>query len=121
MADRVGRLNLLWPATLLSGCLCLFMWLLSNSLPVLILFACLYGLTISNISALPASVIGQMTPDGNLGARIGAFYSLIAIASLIGTPIGGALITRKDEKDGYRWLIMFSVCASSKPTTRTRC
>ena len=85
------------------------MWSLSSSLPVLIVFACLYGLTISNINALPASVIGQMTPNGSLGARIGAFYSLIAIASLIGTPIGGALITRKDEKDGYRWLILFSV------------
>jgi MCP family monocarboxylic acid transporter-like MFS transporter 10 len=98
---------------MLSGFLCLFLWLPSNSLAVLILFVCLYGLTISNINALPASVIGQITPDENLGARIGAFYSLIAIASLIGTPIGGALIVNKDEKEGYRWLILFSVSAAS--------
>ncbi|KAF2818719.1 MFS general substrate transporter [Ophiobolus disseminans] len=108
LADRIGRLNLLWPTALLSGFLCLFLWLLSETLAVLILFVCLYGITISNINALPASVIGQITPDESLGARIGAFYSLIAIASLVGTPIGGALIVDKDRKAGYRWLIVFS-------------
>ncbi|KAF2034332.1 MFS general substrate transporter [Setomelanomma holmii] len=108
LADHVGRLNLLWPTTIISGLLCLLLWLLSSSLAVLILFACLYGMTISNINALPASVVGQITPDGSLGARIGAFYSVIAIASLVGTPIGGALIVDKESKDGYRWLILFS-------------
>jgi hypothetical protein len=44
-----------------------------------------------------------------LGARIGAFYSVIAVASLVGTPIGGALITDHETKDGYRGLILFSV------------
>lgn len=85
------------------------MWLLSNSLAVLVLFVCLYGIGISNINALPASVIGQITPDECLGARIGAFYSVVAVASLIGTPIGGALIVDTKDADGYRWLIVFSV------------
>jgi MFS family permease len=84
LADRVGRLNMLWPMGLLGGFLCLFLWLLSDT-------------------------IGQITPDGSLGARIGAFYSVIAVASLVGTPIGGALIQDKNTKDGYRWLIVFSV------------
>jgi MCP family monocarboxylic acid transporter-like MFS transporter 10 len=64
---------------------------------------------VSNINALPASVIGQITPDGSLGARVGAFYSVIAVASLVGTPIGGALIVDKEKKEGYQWLILFSV------------
>lgn len=54
-------------------------------------------------------MIGQITPDGNLGARIGAFYSVVAVASLIGTPIGGALIVEEQSKGGYQWLILFSV------------
>jgi MCP family monocarboxylic acid transporter-like MFS transporter 10 len=66
-------------------------------------------MTMSNINALPASVIGQITPDGSLGARVGAFYSVIAIASLVGTPIGGALIVDREKKEGYQWLILFSV------------
>jgi hypothetical protein len=61
------------------------------------------------VTALPPSVIGQITSDDKLGARIGAFYSVIAIASLIGTPIGGSLITDDKAKDGYQWLISFSV------------
>ncbi|KAH7073235.1 major facilitator superfamily domain-containing protein [Paraphoma chrysanthemicola] len=109
LADRFGRLNLLWLTTLLSGLLCLSLWLTSSSLAVLVVFICCYGLTISNINALPASVIGQITPDGSLGARIGAFYSAVAVASLIGTPIGGALIVDKQSRGGYQWLILFSV------------
>jgi MCP family monocarboxylic acid transporter-like MFS transporter 10 len=109
IGDQIGRLNLLWPITLVSGCLCLFLWLLSNSMATLILFVCVYGFCTSNVTALPPSVIGHITPDDKLGARIGAFYSVIAIASLVGTPIGGALITDHDTKEGYRWLILFSV------------
>jgi MFS family permease len=112
-------LNLLWPTTLLSGLFCLFLWLLSNCLAVLVLFACLYGFTVSSINALPASVIGQITPDGSLGARIGAFYSVVAVASLVGTPIGGALIVNKDDKDGYQWLIVFSVSVNVNASMRS--
>ncbi|KAF1914042.1 major facilitator superfamily domain-containing protein [Ampelomyces quisqualis] len=108
LADRVGRLNMLWPMGLLGGFLCLFVWLLSSTIGGLVLFVCIYGFAASNINALPASAIGQITPDGSLGARIGAFYSVIAVASLVGTPIGGALIQDKGTKDGYRWLIVFS-------------
>jgi MFS transporter, MCT family, solute carrier family 16 (monocarboxylic acid transporters), member 10 len=109
LADRVGRLNMLWPMGLLGGFLCLFLWLLSDTIGGVVLFVCVYGFAASNINALPASAIGQITPDGSLGARIGAFYSVIAVASLVGTPIGGALIQDKNTKDGYRWLIVFSV------------
>ncbi|KAI4637860.1 hypothetical protein J4E83_000678 [Alternaria metachromatica] len=111
IGDRIGRLNLLWPITLISGCLCLFLWLLGNSMATLIFFVCVYGFLTSNVTALPPSIIGHITPDDKLGARIGAFYSVIAVASLVGTPIGGALITDHDTKDGYRWLIVFSGAA----------
>jgi MCP family monocarboxylic acid transporter-like MFS transporter 10 len=93
----------------LSGLLCLFPWLLSSSLAVLVLFACLYGFSTASVTSLPAAIVAQMTPEGSLGARIGAFYSVIAVASLVGTPIGGALITNAHQKEGYRFLILFSV------------
>ena len=105
----MGRLNLLWLVTLFSGSLCLFLWLLSNDLATLILFACAYGFSASSVTALPTSIIGEITPGDRLGARTGAFYSVITIASLIGTPIGGTLITDEHIREGYRWLIVFSV------------
>lgn len=98
-----------------AGLLSLFLWMLSDSLLVLVLFTCLYGFFSASVSSLPPSVIGQITPDDSVGGRIGAFYSLIAVASLVGTPIGGALITDVETKEGYESLIMFSVSGSPTP------
>jgi MFS family permease len=62
---------------------------------------------------LPA-IIAQLTPPSKLGGRIGAFYSVCAIAQLVGSPIGGALIRVKDgggdgDAHGYLGLILFAV------------
>lgn len=107
----MGRLNMLWPMVMFTGCICIFVWLLIDSLAVTVLFACLYGFGTGNFTALLPSVVGQITPDKNLGARVGAFYSIVAIASLVGTPIGSALIVdeHKQSRQGYWWLIVFSV------------
>jgi MCP family monocarboxylic acid transporter-like MFS transporter 10 len=43
-----------------------------------------------------------------MGARMGAFYPVVAISSLIGTPIAGALIG--GGEGGYRGLISCAVC-----------
>ncbi|KAL1611340.1 hypothetical protein SLS59_000058 [Nothophoma quercina] len=108
LGDHMGRLNLLWPMVMFTGCICIFVWLLINKLAAIVLFACLYGFGTGNFTALLPSVVGQITPDENLGARVGAFYSVVAIASLVGTPIGSALITDDKTRDGYWWLIIFS-------------
>lgn len=91
------------------GLLCFFVWLLIDSLAVTVLFSILYGFGIGNLTALIASVVGQITPDEKVGARLGAFYSILAIGSLVGTPIGSALITNDKTREGYRWQIVFSV------------
>ena len=107
--DILGRLNLLWPMVLITGCLCVFVWLFNTSLAMLILFACLFGFSTGKFAALIPSAIGQVTPDEKLGARMGAFYSVVAIASLVGTPISSALITDNNQRDGYSRLICFAV------------
>lgn len=43
LADRYGRLNVLCPATVLSGLLYLVLWLPSTGAASLIVFACTYG------------------------------------------------------------------------------
>ncbi|KAF3004198.1 hypothetical protein E8E13_006662 [Curvularia kusanoi] len=108
LGDRIGRLNLLWPMVMFMACLCFFVWLLIDSLAVTVLFACLYGFGIGNLTGLIAPAVGQITPDEKLGARLGAFYSIVAVASLVGTPIGSALITNDKIREGYRWQIVFS-------------
>ncbi|KAF2632805.1 MFS general substrate transporter [Macroventuria anomochaeta] len=108
LGDRIGRLNLLWPMVMFTGCIYIFIWQLINSLAVTVLFACLYGFGTGNFTALLPSIVEQITPDENLGTRVGAFYSVVAVVRLVGTPIGSALITSDDTKEGYWWLIVFS-------------
>ena len=57
---------------------------------------------------LPA-VIAQISDIHKIGVRNGTLYAVVSIASLIGNPIGGALITR--EGGGYAGLQIFSGCA----------
>lgn len=92
LADRYGRLNVLFPATLIAGVLVLAMWLPAQGAAPLTVFACLYGIMSGvHISVCPA-VIGNFSPTDRLGARIGTFFAGISVATLIGTPLGGAFL-----------------------------
>ncbi|KAF2681244.1 MFS general substrate transporter [Lentithecium fluviatile CBS 122367] len=115
LGDLLGRLNCVWPVILNSGFLCLSLWLLAPSLPIVVLFTCLYGFGFGVYVAVLPSAVTQITPDNKIGARMGAFYSIAAVSSLIGAPIGSALIRRDDAghaiggEEGYKGLIAFAV------------
>jgi hypothetical protein len=54
------------------------------------------------------SVIAQMSPEEDMGARLGAFLSLFFLPSLIGAPVDGALIhrsTREEYVDAIRYAV----------------
>jgi MFS family permease len=111
VGDCIGRLNLLYPVTLNLGLLCT-VWLLSTSIEALVVFCCLFGFFSGMFVGLIPPAVSQISPDEKLGARIGAFYSVIAISSLIGTPVGGALI-KGDAKSrtNYQNVILYAVSA----------
>lgn len=98
------------PMTFLSGFICLFVWRLAPSVSILALFASSFGFTSGAVISLLPPAVSQILPANKVGARMGAFYSIISIATLTGAPIGGAIM-RKDPKksDDYRGLIVFSV------------
>lgn len=113
-ADTTGPANTVYPMTILSGLLCLGAWAVTSSPPVLLSFVSLYGLCSGVFIAVLPAIVAQITPVAKLGGRIGAFYSACAIAQLVGSPIGGALIsTRSGGSAGsYLGLILFAVrCA----------
>lgn len=107
VGDSIGRLNLLYPVTMNLGLLC-SIWVLSTSIHTLVVFCCLFGFFSGMFVGLIPPVVSQISPDERLGARIGAFYSLIAISSLIGTPVGGALINGNARAD-YQNVILYAV------------
>lgn len=84
------------------------MWLPARPLSTVIAFVCLYGFTSGIFISVTPAVVAQISPDDRIGARIGAFFTLAAVATLIGTPIAGQLLDGEAE-DGYRSLILFAV------------
>ncbi|KAF6828192.1 hypothetical protein CPLU01_08671 [Colletotrichum plurivorum] len=109
VADRIGRLNFLYPMMLLCGILCLAMWLPATSPGVLVGFACPYGFASGVFFSVMSAATGQIVPTEKLGARLGAFGTVTAAAFLTGTPIAGALI-RSETREGYQPLIIFGGC-----------
>jgi MFS family permease len=110
-ADTIGRLNLLYPMTVLSGLLSLLMWRFALNVGTLTAFVCLYGFCSGVfISVMPAAT-SQIVPDDKLGAQLGAFSSVTAIAVFVGTPIAGSLI-KDGSVPGYMPLVTYSVSAA---------
>ncbi|KAL4786884.1 major facilitator superfamily domain-containing protein [Aspergillus varians] len=76
---------------LASGTLCMA-WISATSLVRFILFAAFYGGISGALVPLPPSVFPHICPDPTaLGAWLGMAQSLSSFATLIGTPIAGAL------------------------------
>jgi MFS family permease len=112
LADKFGRLNLLYPMTLLSGLLCLAMWLPAINVATVVAFVSLYGFSSGIFISVTPAVVAQISPEDRIGARIGAFFTLSAVATLTGTPIAGTLI-KKGVLNGYNDVIIFAVSIPS--------
>lgn len=113
-ADTAGPTNAVYPMTILSGLLCLGTWAVTSSVPVLLAFVTLYGFCSGVFIAVLPAIVAQITPQAFLGARIGAFYSVVAVAQLVGSPIAGLLISKGNVRAGgmedkYMGLVMFTV------------
>jgi MCP family monocarboxylic acid transporter-like MFS transporter 10 len=106
LGDRIGRLNTQCPSTILLGLSTLTLWMVAKSVHTLIIFAIIFGFLSGIYVAVLPPVVSQISPDENMGARMGAFYSIIAVASLTGAPIAGTLIRGNGkEKEDYTGVI----------------
>ncbi|KAI0076125.1 MFS general substrate transporter [Panus rudis PR-1116 ss-1] len=107
LADRYGRMNVLCPSTLISGIVCLALWLPSRSAAPLIVFACTYGFFSGVFISVCSAAVAQISPIDRLGARMGTFFLPTAIATLLGTPIGGAFV-KTGTRDEYHHVAIFA-------------
>lgn len=95
LARRIGVMIPWITCALTAGAVC-FAWVGARSVGSFIAFASLYGGFSGGLIPLPPSVFPVVCPDPKvLGARLGMAQGIGAIASLIGSPIGGALIRNK--------------------------
>ena len=69
----------------------------------------LYGFFSGTLVSLPPACVASLTDPSEMskiGSRMGMVFSIIAFATLTGTPIAGALISR--DNGGYVYATVFS-------------
>lgn len=84
------------------------MWLPADNVATIVAFVCVYGFCSGIFISITPAAVAQISPNDRIGARIGAFFTLAAVATFIGTPIAGTLIDENAD-NGYRNLILFTV------------
>lgn len=93
IADYSGPLNMLTPAAAISALLA-FCWIAVNSSAGIVIVSLLYGFFSGGFVSLPPVVMMVITKDlRNFGTRLGMSFGICSIALLIGTPIGGAILS----------------------------
>ncbi|POY76555.1 hypothetical protein BMF94_0396 [Rhodotorula taiwanensis] len=101
-ADSYGPLNLLIPATFVSG-LMIFFWIpaMMNSAGVVVwstLFGAFQG---AFVSMLPAAVASLTDDMRTIGIRMAMAFLLQSTTALVGTPIAGYIISSRGGQAGY--------------------
>ncbi|KAK9461681.1 major facilitator superfamily domain-containing protein [Lipomyces oligophaga] len=119
LADRIGRFNMYVLATLGAGISTLAIWIPANSIGPIILYVVFYGFFSGAAVSVWQSVVAEVSPPKEIGARLGTVSAVASLGALAGTPITGALIT---STGGEYWgtalfagimLCMGGVCAMS--------
>ncbi|CAK7203123.1 hypothetical protein SEUCBS139899_005852 [Sporothrix eucalyptigena] len=93
VADKVGRFNTMIVMSLFS-IICIFaLWIPAKTNAVIIVFAALYGFGSGAFISIMPTLVAEITTDmSKLGVRNGTMFAIISVGSLIGSPIGGALL-----------------------------
>ncbi|KAJ5105041.1 MFS transporter asaE [Penicillium alfredii] len=93
LADRIGRYNVMVIFGYFASILVLALWLPSRSNAPAIVFSALYGFGSGAFVSLSPALIAQISDLREVGARNGTCFSIMSLAALTGTPIGGALVS----------------------------
>lgn len=105
VADKLGRFNTMIATSFLSTILVLGLWLPARGNVPYILFAAFYGFSSGAFVSLAPALVAQISDIRQIGVRTGSMFAIISIAALVGTPIGGALVS--NEGGDYLHLEIF--------------
>ncbi|PYH82956.1 MFS monocarboxylate transporter [Aspergillus uvarum CBS 121591] len=107
IADHIGPMNVLLPAATATAILA-FAWIGVHNVPGIIVLSVLYGLCSGGFVSLPPVVMASITKDiRDLGTRLGMLFAVTSIGLLIGTPIGGAILSNTGT---YLGVQLFTGC-----------
>lgn len=104
IADYTGPLNVLVPMTCAAAILALS-WIGIHTSSGLIVLVAIYGFASGGFVSIPPVVIASITPDmRDFGTRLGMTFVLCGTGSLVGTPIGGAIVNGTGDYLGVKLL-----------------
>lgn len=98
LADRVGRFNVILSMSFLSAVITLALWVPGTGSAASVVFAIIFGFSSGAVASILPACIAHISPIHEIGIRTGALFSVAAIATLIGSPIGGQIITNSGYK-----------------------
>lgn len=104
LADRIGQLNVMIPATLIAGVMT-YVWPLAKTAPSNVAIAVLYGFFSGVYASLVATPIVAMGERRDVGQRIGMAFIFLGVGALAGPPISGAIY---DATGGYKWVGIYA-------------
>lgn len=94
LADRVGNLSIIIPATLLAGAATLA-WSRVHDAGGLVAAAVLLGFASGAIQAVVPGVVVFLCPDlGRLGRNVGLMLAASGVGLLVGSPVAGVILER---------------------------
>ncbi|ODV58303.1 MCT family MFS transporter [Ascoidea rubescens DSM 1968] len=109
LADKYGRFNVICFVTFMSCLTVWVMWLpFGSNLTCLYLFSALWGFFSGSILCLSPACCGQISKTENFGKRYGTAYCVASFGSLVGLPIGGAIIGKSASSQGYTNEVIFA-------------
>lgn len=91
----------------ISAIFVLAVWIPVKNSAGIIVFVIIFGFSSGGFISLSAPLVAQITPDLRyFGTRLGAVMACQAVGALIGSPIGGAIVSAQDGE--YLGLQLFS-------------
>ncbi|KAH8807263.1 major facilitator superfamily domain-containing protein [Xylogone sp. PMI_703] len=107
LADRFGRLNALVLSTFISAGATFGLWCVSNiqitidtHQNVFIMYACIYGISAGAYVSLFPTALAEQFGIEVFPSISGLLYMIRGIGTLLGAPVGGALIQHSKESRG---------------------
>lgn len=107
LADKFGPLNVMIPASLITGVLT-FGWPHTHGTAALVTVALTYGASSGAMIALLSAPMMALGESADVGRRTGMYFTVASLGSLAGPPISGAI---NHSTGGYADVGIFAGCS----------